>query len=84
MGDVYRLAKRVLVWLGSSKTDHNAPYLFRSLCQLSALAAQEPTRLETRAGSAELIEDQVVLKCQEILKCCKFNGYNSRRPQYLS
>jgi hypothetical protein len=93
MGDVYRIAKRVLVWLGPSKNDHDAPYLFRWLCQLSALAAQELTRLAMGAGNAELIGDLVVLgppldpavlalvlKCQELLKCCKCDGYDSRRP----
>jgi hypothetical protein len=87
MGDVYRIAKRVLVWLAPSKNDLDAPYhqyLFRCLCQLSALAAQEPTRLEMGAWSAELIGDQVVLKCLEILKYCKCDGYDSSRPQYPS
>jgi len=97
MCDIYRIAKRVLVWLAPSKNDHIAPYLFRWLCQLSALAAQEPTRLEMGAGNAELIVDLVVLgpsldsadwalvlKCQEILKYSKWDGYDSRKPQYPS
>ncbi|KAN0110651.1 Heterokaryon incompatibility protein (HET) domain containing protein [Hyaloscypha variabilis] len=34
MCDIYRIAKRVLVWLAPSKNDHIAPYLFRWLLRI--------------------------------------------------
>ena len=97
MSDVYRNAKCVLVWLAPSKDGHDVAHtfrwLFRWLCLLSALAAQEPTGMGLGSGNPELIGGMVVLgppldfadwalvlKCKEILKYCKCDGYDNRRP----
>ncbi|KAH8586044.1 heterokaryon incompatibility protein-domain-containing protein [Bisporella sp. PMI_857] len=88
MGDVYRKAKCVLVWLAPSKNQHYIPHMFRWLCQLSALAAQEPTRVALGPGNPEQIGGMVVFgasldfadwalvfKCQEILKYSEYYGF---------
>ena len=61
--------------------------MFRWLCQLSALSAQEPAGVALRPGNPERIGSMVVFgasfyfadwalvfKCQEILKDCKCDG----------
>ena len=95
MGDVYRNAKCVHVWLAPSKNGHDFSHMFRWLCQLSALSAQEPAGVALRPGNPERIGSMVVFgasfhfadwavvfKCQEILKDCKCDGYDSSRPQH--
>lgn len=88
MGDVYRNAKCVLVWLAPSKNDHDAPHMFRWLCLLSALSAQEPAGVAIGTKDAERIGGLVVIgaeldvadwalvfKCQEMLKYSRYYGF---------
>ena len=61
MGDVYRNAKCVLVWLAPSRNDYSIPYMFCWLCQLLALAAKEPTGMAFGPGNPEPIGNIVVI-----------------------
>jgi hypothetical protein len=74
MGDVYRNATCVLVWLvPANVNDDTALYLFDQLDRLANLAAGEPDESVRH----------LVTACREILEASKCGGGRSRRPQAL-